>query len=102
MSLTGTEKQVELGRNSQARAQCQRARELENAGDYEGARSALSGLWTVVGERPVLEGLEPDIQAELLLRVGSLSGWIGAAQQIGGAQDFAKDQMGGSSERIET
>jgi tetratricopeptide (TPR) repeat protein len=102
MNLTGTEKQLKLSQNSQARAQCQQARELENAGDYEGARSALSGLWTVVGERPVLEGLDPDIQAELLLRVGSLSGWIGAAQQISGAQDFAKDLVGESIHRFES
>ncbi len=71
MNLTGTEKQVEQGRNLLATAQCRLAKELENAGDYEGARAALSGLWTVVGERPVLEELGPDMQAELLLRVGS-------------------------------
>jgi len=102
MNLTGTEKQVEQGRNSQAAAQCRQAKELENAGDYAGARAALSGLWTVVGERPLLEGLGLDMQAELLLRVGSLAGWIGAAQQIDGAQDFAKDLVGESIRRFES
>jgi tetratricopeptide (TPR) repeat protein len=94
MNLTGTEKVAELGRDSQAIEQCLRARELENAGDYEGARVALSGFWTVVGERPVLEGLQTNTQAELLLRVGALSGWIGSTQQIAVAEAFSKDLIG--------
>src|SRR5437899_4317323 len=102
MNLTRTEKQGEQALDSQVRAQCRCAKELENAGDYEGARSELSALWTVIGERPKLEGLGPDIQAELLLRVGSLSGWIGANQQIGGAQDFAKDLIAESIRRFES
>src|SRR5437879_1018609 len=102
MNLTKTEKQVAQALDSPIRAQCQRAKELENAGDYEGARSELSGLWTVIGERPTLEGLGLDIQAELLLRVGSLSGWIGANQQIGGAQDFAKDLIAESLRLFES
>lgn len=101
MNLTGTEKPDKWALDWQAQTQCQRAKELENAGDYEGARSELSGLWTAIGERPVLEGFEADIQAELLLRVGSLSGWIGAAQQIEGAQEFAKDLIGESIRRFE-
>jgi len=59
---------------------------LENLGDYDAARQALSGLWTLIGERPSLKGLTAETQAELLLRVGTLTGYLGSAQQIGGAQ----------------
>jgi len=32
----------------------------------------------------------------VLLRVGALAGWLGSAQQFGGAQEFAKDLLGES------
>lgn len=70
---------------------CTLARQLENIGDYEGARRALSGFWTVIGERPDIDNLSRDAQAEMLWRVGTLSGWIGSARQVNGAQAFAKD-----------
>src|SRR5262249_30431848 len=44
-----------------------------------------------VGVRPNLEGLHDAVQAEVLLRVGALSGWIGSASQIEGSQEAAKD-----------
>lgn len=70
---------------------CALARQHENVGDYEGARRALSGFWTVIGERPDIEKLSREAQAEMLWRVGTLSGWIGSARQVNGAQAFAKD-----------
>lgn len=76
---------------------CELAKQLENAGDYEEARSALDGLWSVIGERPSTTGLELDTKAELLLRVGSLAGWLGSAQQIPTAQEFAKDLIAESA-----
>ncbi|HKV36721.1 MAG TPA: hypothetical protein VJP89_20445, partial [Pyrinomonadaceae bacterium] len=66
---------------------------MERAGDYEGARSALGKLWTRIGERPLLDRLPSDTQAEVLWRVGSLSGWLGSANQIPGAQEFARDLL---------
>ncbi|HSK28797.1 MAG TPA: hypothetical protein VLA17_02445, partial [Candidatus Limnocylindria bacterium] len=81
----------------QVRRQCEIAKQLENAGDYEEARLAFAGIWTKIGERPSLDGLEPATKAELLLRVGSLSGWIGSAQQIVDAQEFAKDLIAESA-----
>src|SRR5690348_9229712 len=77
----------------EARRACERARGLERAGDYEGARSALGKLWAGIGERPRLDGLQVDTQAEVLWRVGSLSGWLGSANQIPGAQEFASDLL---------
>ena len=76
-----------------ARAVCHSAKRLERAGDYEGARSVLGKLWTKIGERPATEGLTEEAQAELLWRVGSLSGWLGSANQIAGAQEFARDLL---------
>ena len=89
--------EIELSQDSLARHRCELARRFEKAGDYEQARSALEGLWSVIGERPLTAGLELPTKAELLLRVGSLSGWIGSARQIPTAQEFAKDLIAESA-----
>lgn len=86
-----------LDQNLQVKQKCEVAKQLENAGDYEEARSILSGIWNAIGERPSVSNLEPETRAELLLRVGSLSGWIGSAQQIAHAQEFAKDLIAESA-----
>lgn len=70
---------------------CARAKEREEAGEFEEARLALSEFWQRIGEQPRLEGLDERTQGEVLLRVGTLSGWIGSARQIPGAQELAKD-----------
>lgn len=76
-----------------ARLQCQLAKELEESGDYEAARSAMSELWGRIGERPQLDGLDQWTAAEVLLRAGSLTGWIGSAKPIERAQETAKDLL---------
>src|SRR5262249_21853791 len=76
-------------RDWEARQRCERACALERAGDYEGARAALGKLWTRIGERPIVDELLPETRAEVLWRVGALSGWLGSANQIAGAQEFA-------------
>jgi len=86
-----------LSQDREARQKCELAKEFENAGDYEEARAVLAGFWSVVGERPNVTGLEPPTKAELLLRVGSLSGCIGSAHQISTAQEFAKDLIAESA-----
>lgn len=83
--------------SERARAACERAKELEEAGKFEDARSALNELWQRIGDRPNLDGLDGAISAEVLLRVGALSGWIGSASQIPGAQETAKDLISESS-----
>jgi tetratricopeptide (TPR) repeat protein len=80
-----------LSRDQRADLRCQLAKEREEHGDYEGARQALGELWQRVGERPKIEDLERSIAAEVLLRVGVLTGWIGSKQQIADAQETAKD-----------
>jgi DNA-binding NtrC family response regulator/Flp pilus assembly protein TadD len=80
-----------LGRIERAQLRCQLAKELEDSGDYEAARHAMGELWQRVGEWPQLDDLDQHTAAEVLLRSGSLTGWIGSANQIDGAQEIAKD-----------
>lgn len=88
--------------SEQARLQCTLAKEQEEAGNFELARQALAGLWQRVGERPELNGLDSLASAEVLLRAGTLTGWIGSAQQISGAQESAKDLISESAGAFES
>ena len=72
-----------------AGAKCRAAKELASAGDYEAAREVMHDLWDGIGQRPRIEGLAPKDQAEVLLRAGALSGWLGSSEQVPGAQGFA-------------
>jgi tetratricopeptide (TPR) repeat protein len=80
-----------VGPATDSGTKCGIAKELTSLGEYEAAREAMAGLWNGIGQRPKIEGLAPAEQAEVLLRVGSLSGWLGSSGQIPGAQEFAKD-----------
>jgi CheY-like chemotaxis protein/tetratricopeptide (TPR) repeat protein len=90
-----------LSRDERAQLQCQIAADLEHRGQYDDAREGLADLWNGVGERPALEGLSDLTAAELLLRVGSLSGYLGSIGQIKGAQDKAKDLISESITRFQ-
>ncbi len=76
---------------------CRLAKDLEDSGNYEGAREAMGNLWQRIGDRPQLEGLDQYTAAEVLLRAGALSGWIGSANQIEGAQEIAKNLISEST-----
>ena len=91
-----------LNVNERAELRCRLAKELEEAGNYEAARNALGGLWRRIGDRPKIEDLDQHIAAELLLRAGSLTGWIGSAQQIEGAQELAKNLISESMSMFES
>src|SRR5687768_9804800 len=86
-----------LNRIDRTRLRCQLAKELEDSGNYEGARSALGELWHRVGDRPKIHELDAQTAAEVLLRAGALSGWIGSASQLEGAQEIAKDLISESA-----
>lgn len=90
-----------LSSNEQAHLRCQLAVQLEDAGDYDGAVEAMGELWQGVGKRPMLEALDEHTRAQVLLRVGSLTGWVGSAKQIDGAQELAKDLIGESVRAFE-
>src|SRR5436853_7511528 len=81
-----------LSPDERARLRCQLAKQLEDTGNYEAAREAMGELWSRVGERLTLDELDSDTAAEVLLRVGALTGWIGSAKQIHGLQELAKNR----------
>jgi tetratricopeptide (TPR) repeat protein len=70
---------------------CRLVSKLIHEGQYETAREALGGLWRGIGERPDVEGLYTPLAADVLLQSGVLTGWLGRAGRISGAQEKAKD-----------
>lgn len=80
-----------LSLSDRARLLCQIAFHLEKVGEYEEAREQLAEFWRGVGAWPNTEGLDDSAKAAVLLRSGALTGWIGSANQIEGAQEAAKD-----------
>ena len=77
--------------NERAQLRCELASNFENEGDYQAAQEALGELWERVGERPLVEELDEETKAAVLLRAGVLTGWIGSTKQVGGAQETAKN-----------
>jgi Tfp pilus assembly protein FimV len=88
-----------LSHDQRAELRCQLAKGLEDTGDYEAARQAMGELWQCLGGRPKIEEPGRNTAAEVLLRVGVLTGWLGSKHQIAGAQETAKDFI---SESIST
>lgn len=70
-----------------------RAREAEHLGDYDLAARLLADEWRGAGHRPEVEGLDPSTAAELILRAGALTGYIGSAAQSPDAQERALDLL---------
>jgi CheY-like chemotaxis protein len=87
--------------DERGRLRCQLAKRLEEAGNYEAAREALGELWKGVGHRLALDNLDQATAAEVLLRAGVLTGWIGSCRQIEGAQEAAKNLISESLTRFE-
>lgn len=86
-----------LSEDARALLRCRVAADFTHRGQHDAAREALGELWQDVGQRPNVEGLNEGTTAEVLLQVGALSGWIGASQQIQGAQAAAKDLISESA-----
>ncbi len=82
---------ADLSVNRRAELCCDIARDFENKGEYEEARKALRDFWRRIGEAPKVAGLEESTAAELLLRAGVLTGYVGSKNQIADAQESAKD-----------
>jgi tetratricopeptide (TPR) repeat protein len=81
---------------------CELAKGLEESGEYECAAETLQPFWKGVPHRPQTEGLNDEAKAELLMRAGTLTGWLGSAKQIPGAQEIAKDLISESAAVYET
>ena len=80
---------------------CELAKNFEEAGEFNQAAETLTSFWRGISNRPVTKGLEERAQAELLLRSGTLTGWLGSAKQVPGAQEAAKDLISESSALFE-
>jgi CheY-like chemotaxis protein len=82
---------TELAQTAQAGHSCQLAKQCEKAGDYDAAREALSDFWPELDGQPKVDGLDARTTAEVLLRIGNISGWLGSARQSIGSQETAKN-----------
>lgn len=81
---------------------CELAWGLEEAGEFERAAEILRPFWKGLPHRPETEGVGDQAKAELLLRTGILTGWLGSAKQIPGGQEIAKDLISESRTLYET
>ncbi|MDQ3803570.1 MAG: tetratricopeptide repeat protein [Acidobacteriota bacterium] len=72
---------------------CRVAADFIHRGQYEAAREALGELWLGVGQRAVVNNLQPVLAAEVLLQCGTLIGWLGSVRNVSGAQEQAKDML---------
>ena len=81
---------------------CELAKNLEEAGEFESACEVLRPFWKGLVSRPDAMGLADEVGAELLLRAGTLTGFLGSAKQIAGAQEAAKDLISESATIFET
>jgi CheY-like chemotaxis protein len=82
-----------LSVSERARLRCQLAKQFERVGNYEAARDAMGELWGVVNEPLALEQLDQLTAAEVLLRTGVLTGYIGTIKPIARSQEIAKDRI---------
>lgn len=87
--------------DERAQLRCQLTKQLEETGNYEAAREAMGELWLGIGQRPMLAELTQETAAEVLLRVGVLTGWLGCVKQVEGAQEAAKDLINESIRSFE-
>lgn len=70
---------------------CQKALELRDKGDFDGAQEVMLPLWQGIGSRPDTTGLHPSEVAEVLLCAGILTGWIGSRNETKEADGYARD-----------
>ena len=81
---------------------CELAKNLAEAGEFETACEILRPFWSGLLQYPQTSGLTEYAKAELLLRTGTLTGWLGSAKQVAGAQETAKDLISESAAIFET
>jgi len=81
---------------------CELAKAFEEAGEYETAMETLQPFWRGLLYRPETTGISDHAKAELLLRTGTLTGWVGSSKQVAGAQEVAKDLISESSAVFES
>jgi len=76
---------------------CELAKGFEEAGEFGQAFETLQPFWKQLGERPLTSDLSAEAEAELLLRSGTLTGWLGSDKQIPATRELAKDLISESA-----
>jgi tetratricopeptide (TPR) repeat protein len=100
--LTTLRKQTEgLSRGERAKLCCDVAKQLEKAGELDAAAEALEEFWPDRNEAPIVDDLDGETKANVMLRVGALIGFLGSAGQTPGSQERAKDLITRSVEMFE-
>jgi len=90
-----------LSRDERARVSCDWAKQMEKLGEYEHAAEGLEEFWPSRDGAPIVDDLELATKARVLLRVGSLIGFLGATGEIPGSQERAKDLITQSMEMFD-
>lgn len=67
--------------------------DLEKRGEYEEALAELNEIWDDTTTLPKVEGFEPRMAGEIILRCGSLIGFLGHNKQIPNAQEKSKNLL---------
>src|ERR1043165_7495957 len=91
--LTALKEQANLSVEDRVRLCCAISKRLERVGEYESAYEALVEFWPDRTKTPDVARLTGLLKAEVLLRAGSLAGWLGGADQIGASISLAKDLL---------
>jgi CheY-like chemotaxis protein len=84
-----------------AKVCCDLSKQLEKVGDYERAYEAIRSFWGERSGPPEIAGLDDATAADVLLRVGVLSGWLGSANPSEINQEMAKNLITRSIETFE-
>lgn len=74
-------------------ALCRKLFKLERSGKYEEALAEVKYLWPDTRYLPNIEGFEKRDAAEILLRCGSLFGFLGHFKLLSGAQEKSKNLL---------
>lgn len=72
---------------------CKSLFELERQGRYEDALFEIGDLWRDKTALPDTEGLSPYLKAELILRCGSLFGFLGHTKQLPESQEKSRNLL---------
>lgn len=75
---------------------CLLAKQCERVGEYQQGREALDEWWIPTRENYAADVNDESMRAELLLRVGSLTGFLASANQVSGEHDLAKELIAAS------
>jgi TolB-like protein len=86
---------LELTSSEQLQVYCAIVREQIDAGNYEAGRKILQPWWSF-GNRPKLDGLNPQSCADLLFTAGELAGFVASSVNLPRGQMHAEELLNGS------